>query len=122
MRNKLGKNQVIAYEQLENFAHSVCDSYALAHALDVTDMLEFSVLQKRTPTLILNVFRRLYENGDYDAMTQLILCMYDLGEQYYPRGVHNVRNFADVALKPYCDSLMEHLDKEITELYARMPD
>ena len=107
--------------ELLKFVNAACDDYASEHSAEICEILERCLDEKTTPTFILNVFRRLYENEEYSAMLQLVTCIYNIDLKYCPYNIGIIQK-NDVALIPYCDSLMEHLDNDITDLNIKLLD
>ena len=106
--------------ELLEFLNAVCEDYASEHATDICEILSYTPMGKLTASLILNIFKRLYENEEYWAMTQLVLCIYDLDVQIYPSSIVLIQAY-EISLQPYCDWLMNKLDQEITAFIANSP-
>lgn len=98
-----------------NFVKSVCDRYAFLHAKDISEAFEYRFALSETPQKILNAFERLYSNGEYRAMCDLVCVFYDCTEQYYPVSFTFIIEYK-LALRLYCGSLIKHLTAEMAEL------
>ena len=105
--------------ELLKFVNAVCEDFAGEHSSDICEILESGLDAEMTGTLILNVFRCLHQNEDYWAMTQLVTCLYNVTFLFCPSSIVHIQD-NDAALLPYCDSLMERLEKDITELNDRL--
>ena len=112
---------ICTYDEMMDFITETCDGFAEQHAKVIAETLEDIGLHLGTPFLILDVFKALYENNEYLAITQLVMFFYDYAEEYYPLGIRYIQDY-DVGLMPYCDNLMKYLDREMSELEERMPD
>jgi len=98
--------------ELTKFVNDVCLDFADEHSMAICRILESSLDTEKTSKFILNVFRRLYKNEEYTAMTQLVTCIYNIAFEFYPYNINRVQE-NDVALIPYCDSLMLCLESDI---------
>ena len=103
----------------EKFINAVCEDFAGEHSKDICEILESGLDAEMTGAFILNVFRCLHNNEAYWAMTQLVTSLYNVTFLFCPSSIVHIQD-NDVALIPYCDSLMERLENDVNELNIRL--